>query len=79
MVDRLTGQDVELVDDDLDIVHRLIKSQVPSSSYNLYEPFLDLYSHEVMETPLTGRPEHKRSFQPSKVRDFLLVLKIITG
>uniref|UniRef100_A0A2P2I0S7 Ribosome biogenesis protein BOP1 homolog n=2 Tax=Hirondellea gigas TaxID=1518452 RepID=A0A2P2I0S7_9CRUS len=66
VVDRLTGQDVKLVDDDLDLIHRLVKGYVPSAQYDLYEPFLDLYSHEVMETPLSGRPEHKRSFLPSK-------------
>lgn len=66
VVDKLSGQDVQLTDGDLELVHRLIKAQVPSAQYNLYEPFLDLYSHEVMETPLSGRPEHKRSFLPSK-------------
>ncbi|KAF2368412.1 WD40 repeat [Trinorchestia longiramus] len=66
VVDRLTGQDVVLVDDDLELVQRLVKAQVPSAQYNLYEPFMDLYSHEVMETPLSGRPEHKRSFLPSR-------------
>ena len=75
VVDRLTGQDVQLVDGDLDLVHRLIKAQVPSAQYDLYQPFLDLYSHEVMETPLSGRPEHKRSFLPSKVT--LLIRSIL--
>lgn len=67
VLDKQTGQDVRLSDKDVDVVKRLMSNRVPDAEHNMYEPFPDLFSHEVMQMPLSGRPEHKRSFIPSKV------------
>jgi len=80
VTDALTGQDVELAPEDLALLHRLVQSKAPAADYNMYEPFLDLYSHEVEEMPRSGRPEHKRSFKPSvddrkKVSRFVHAIK----
>lgn len=64
--DKLTGQEVRLSDGDLDIVKRIMGRRVPDKNFEMYPKFLDLFSHEVMEMPLSGRPEHKRSFIPSR-------------
>ena len=32
----------------------------------MYEPWVDFFTHEVMKMPVFDRPEHKRSFLPSK-------------
>ncbi|CAL4106084.1 unnamed protein product, partial [Meganyctiphanes norvegica] len=66
VLDKQTGQDVRLSDADLDVVRRVLGHKVPDSKYDMYETWHDLYSHEVMDMPVTGRPEHKRSFVPSK-------------
>ena len=64
--DKLTGQEVRLSDEDLDIIKRVMGRRVPDKNFEVYPKFLDLFSHEVMEMPLSGRPEHKRSFIPSR-------------
>jgi len=65
IVDRLTGQDVQLVEGDLELVHRLVNNKIPSAQYDSFAPFLDLYSHEVEEMPRNNRPLAKKSFVPS--------------
>lgn len=65
--DRQTGQDVVLTDQDIDIIQRIQGGGFPDTSYNAYEPWVDLYSHEVSIHPVSNRPEHKRSFIPSLV------------
>ncbi|XP_045597666.1 ribosome biogenesis protein bop1-A [Procambarus clarkii] len=64
--DKQTGQDVRLSDADLDTVKRLMSQQVPDSSYDYYAPWVDFFTHEVMEMPLSGRIDSKKSFVPSK-------------
>ncbi|KAK7071982.1 Ribosome biogenesis protein 1 [Halocaridina rubra] len=64
--DKQTGQDIRLSDEDLEIAKRLMGRRVPQLGYNMYEKFEDIFSHEVQEMPLSGRPDHKRSFIPSK-------------
>ncbi|XP_076049207.1 ribosome biogenesis protein bop1 isoform X2 [Oratosquilla oratoria] len=64
--DKQTGQEVRLTDEDLDAVKRVVGSRIPDANYDMYEPWIDTFTHEVMEMPLSGRPEHKRSFIPSK-------------
>lgn len=65
--DKQTGQDVRLSDVDLNTVQRLLSQRVPDASYDYYAPWVDHFTHEVMEMPLSGRPESKKSFIPSKV------------
>ncbi|MCL4125888.1 UNVERIFIED_CONTAM: hypothetical protein GTU68_021387 [Idotea baltica] len=65
--DKQTGQNVRLSDAHLDFIHRVMGNKVPNSNYDMYAPFEDLYSHEVMRMPLSGRPKPKRAFIPSKI------------
>lgn len=62
---------MRLSDTDLDIVHRVMSHKVPDGSYDMYAPWIDHFTHEVMEMPLSGRPESKKSFIPSKVNVLL--------
>lgn len=66
VLDKQTGQDVRLSDADLDIVNRIMTHKVPDGSYDMYAPWVDHFTHEVMEMPLSGRHESKKSFIPSK-------------
>ena len=62
--DKFTGQDVVLTDNDLEIIRKLQLGKLTGSG-EAYEPFEDIFSHEVMDTPLSSRAPTKRSFLPS--------------
>ncbi len=63
--DRLTGQNVILTDNDVDLVERIKKGKYPDPSYDPYQPFIDFFTYEKMVHPVTNRPETKASFIPS--------------
>lgn len=65
--DKTTGQNVVLSDEDVDLIQRLQQGRYPSASYNPYEPFEDIFSHETMIHPVTSHPPQKRSFVPSRI------------
>jgi ribosome biogenesis protein ERB1 len=62
--DKSTGQDVVLSNADVDLIMKLQQGKLTGTS-DPYEPFEDIFSHEVMKTSLSTRPPHKRSFVPS--------------
>jgi len=64
--DKLHGSNVALTEEELDLIHRLAKGENPDSAYDPYAPTVPYFSSEVMVTPLTGRPEPKSRFLPSK-------------
>ncbi|XP_045500058.1 ribosome biogenesis protein BOP1 homolog [Colias croceus] len=64
--DPATGQDVILSKDDLKLIERIRKSNIPSETHDEYEPWVEWFSREVLATPLRAFPEHKRSFLPSR-------------
>lgn len=65
--DPQTGQDVVLSNEDVELIKNVMGSKIPDGSYNPYEPWVDWFTKDVMETPVTGAPEHKRSFVPSRI------------
>ncbi len=66
IVDPQTGQKVVLSDEDIEIIKRLSTGRrCALSNVNEYETST-FFTHEEMQMPLSGRPEHKRSFIPSK-------------
>uniref|UniRef100_A0A8D2JG83 Ribosome biogenesis protein BOP1 n=1 Tax=Sciurus vulgaris TaxID=55149 RepID=A0A8D2JG83_SCIVU len=65
--DRMTGQDLRLTDEQVDLLQRLQRGQFGDVSFNPYEPAVDFFSGDVMIHPVTNRPEDKRSFIPSLV------------
>ncbi|XP_013404052.1 ribosome biogenesis protein bop1-B [Lingula anatina] len=64
--DKMTGQDVILSKEDAEMIQRMEKGKFPDAAYDPYEPWVDFFTHEKMIHPVTNRPEHKRSFIPSK-------------
>ncbi|KAK6982827.1 ribosome biogenesis protein bop1 [Biomphalaria glabrata] len=66
VVNKMTGQKVVLSDADIETIQRIQASKHPAGSEGLYEPWVDFFSNEVMNMPVTGRPPDKRSFIPSK-------------
>ncbi|KAJ8334103.1 hypothetical protein SKAU_G00397420 [Synaphobranchus kaupii] len=65
--DKMTGTDIRLSDDQIDLVHRLQKGQFGAVNFNEYEPSVDFFSSETMIHPVTNRPQDKRSFIPSLI------------
>ncbi|XP_036372187.1 ribosome biogenesis protein bop1 [Megalops cyprinoides] len=65
--DKMTGTDIRLSDEQVDLVHRLQRGQFGDVNFNEYEPSLDFFSGEVMIHPVTNRPQDKRSFIPSLI------------
>ncbi|KAH9507709.1 Ribosome biogenesis protein 1 [Bulinus truncatus] len=63
---KLTGQKVLLSDADIKTIQRIQSATHPGGSEGLYAPWIDFFSNEVMNMPVTGRPPDKRSFIPSK-------------
>nr|XP_034980505.1 ribosome biogenesis protein BOP1 [Zootoca vivipara] len=65
--DKMTGVDVKLSDEQVDLVHRLQRGQFGDVNFNPYEPAIDFFSSQVMIHPVTNRPADKRSFIPSLI------------
>uniref|UniRef100_A0A672KHD9 Ribosome biogenesis protein bop1-like n=1 Tax=Sinocyclocheilus grahami TaxID=75366 RepID=A0A672KHD9_SINGR len=65
--DKMTGADIRLSDEQVDLVHRLQQGKFGDVNFNEYEPAIDFFSNEVMIHPVTNRPQDKRSFIPSLI------------
>lgn len=63
--DKKSGQDVRLTDEELDIIQRLQRAEIPED-YNQYEPATDWFTGRQSVMPMTARPEPKSRFVPSK-------------
>ncbi|XP_052818042.1 ribosome biogenesis protein bop1-like [Mya arenaria] len=66
-LESLTGQNIVLSKDDVELIQILQrKKHQKLANEELYDPWVDWFSSEVMIHPLSNQPEHKRSFIPSK-------------
>ncbi|XP_015679427.1 ribosome biogenesis protein BOP1 [Protobothrops mucrosquamatus] len=63
--DKMTGADVKLTDEQVELVNRLQSAQFGDVNFNPYEPSVDFFSSQVRIHPVTNRPADKRSFIPS--------------
>lgn len=66
ITDKDTGLDVELTSEELDIIKRIRRAELPDSEFNAYEEYVDSFSRITMQMPLSSAPEPKRRFIPSK-------------
>lgn len=64
--DGVTHKDIELNDEEIDILERLHSSKAQLPSEDSDELFVDNFTSETMQMPLTAAPEPKRRFIPSK-------------
>ncbi|KAI8997846.1 NUC169 domain-containing protein [Pilobolus umbonatus] len=60
------GKDFVLSDKELDIIQRLQRGIIPDSTYDPYEPTVEWFTSKTEVMPLSGRPEPKSRFVPSK-------------
>ncbi len=65
VIDRQTGSKIVLSDEDIEVIKRLTSGKYARSDVEEFDTST-FFSHEEMKMPLSGRPEHKRSFIPSK-------------
>ncbi|KAM3842090.1 ribosome biogenesis protein BOP1 isoform 2-T4 [Vipera latastei] len=65
--DKMTGADVKLTDEQVELVNRLQSGQFGDVNFNPYEPSVDFFSSQLRIHPVTNRPADKRSFIPSLV------------
>ncbi|EEB07726.1 WD repeat/BOP1NT protein [Schizosaccharomyces japonicus yFS275] len=66
IVDTATGQPVNLTDDEMKLLKRLAKTEIPEEGFNVYEDAVDFFTHNVQQTPVSSAPEPKSRFAPSK-------------
>ena len=64
--DEQRGMDVKLTDEELDMIRRMERAEVPLGDYDMYEPATDWFTQHERTMPLTARPEPKSRFVPSK-------------
>lgn len=66
--DKLLQQQVQLSDKELDIIRRLERLENPDAGFDPYQETIEWFTGEGREmvTPLSGAPEPKSRFVPSK-------------
>ncbi|GAA5994389.1 hypothetical protein JCM11641_004623 [Rhodosporidiobolus odoratus] len=64
--DKLHHKERELTEEELELVRRLTGGENPDEGYDPYAPTIPYFTSQVLDTPLTGRPEPKSRFLPSK-------------
>lgn len=62
--DRQTGGKIVLTDEDIEVIKRLVRGKYASGDVEEFET-APVFTQDEMKMPLSGRPEHKRSFVPS--------------
>ncbi|CAD6889373.1 unnamed protein product [Tilletia laevis] len=76
--DKSTGEEVQLSHAELDIIKRLEMGGIPDANYDPYEDQIEWFTGKGMEEvmPMSGRPEPKRRFVPSK-HEHKRIMKIV--
>lgn len=76
IIDKDTGEDIRLTSEELEIVRKIQKMEIPDDDFNPYEMYVDYFSRKQEKTPLSSAPEPKRRFIPSK-SEKKMVMKIV--
>ncbi|XP_046381046.2 ribosome biogenesis protein bop1-B-like [Haliotis rufescens] len=66
VTNKLTGQNVVLSKEDLDLINNIQRSRNPMGSETMFQPWIEYFTNETMIHPVTAHPAQKRSFIPSK-------------
>jgi len=64
--DKSAQADKPLTTEELDIIKRLYAGEVPDAAYDPYEPTTEWFTSKQEVMPLSGAPEPKRRWIPSK-------------
>ncbi|KAI5777494.1 NUC169 domain-containing protein [Geopyxis carbonaria] len=76
MLDRNTGGDLKLTREELEILKKISRDEVPVEGYDQYAPTIEYFTSKTEIMPLSAAPEPKRRFVPSK-HEMKRVMKIV--
>ena len=76
LTDPATGKPLQLTDEELDVLKRITRNEVPEEGYDPYPDYVDWFSGKTEIMPLSAAPEPKRRFIPSK-HEAKRVMKIV--
>jgi len=76
LTDPATGKPLELSAEELDVLKRLTRNELPEDGYDPYPDMVEYFSGKLEQMPLSAAPEPKRRFIPSK-HEAKRVMKIV--
>lgn len=76
LTDPATGEPLKLSDEELNVLKRLTRNELPEEGYDPYPDMIEYFSGRVEPMPLSAAPEPKRRFIPSK-HEAKRVMKIV--
>jgi len=76
LTDPATGKPLELSAEELDVLKRLTRNELPEDGYDPYPDMVEYFSGKLEIMPLSAAPEPKRRFIPSK-HEAKRVMKIV--
>ncbi|KAI5290312.1 Ribosome biogenesis protein erb1 [Ascosphaera aggregata] len=76
LTDPSTGKPLELSQEELELLAKVQRNEIPDEGYNPYEPTVEWFTSKEEIMPLSAAPEPKRRFVPSK-HEAKRVMKIV--
>ncbi|KAF2276221.1 eukaryotic ribosome biogenesis protein-like protein 1 [Westerdykella ornata] len=76
LTDPDTGKPLELAEEELDVLKKLTRNEIPEEGYDPYPEMVHYFSGKLEVMPLSSAPEPKRRFVPSK-HEAKRVMKIV--
>jgi ribosome biogenesis protein ERB1 len=76
LTDPATGKPLELSEEELDVLKKLTRNEIPEDGYDPYPEMVHYFSGKLEVMPLSAAPEPKRRFVPSK-HEAKRVMKIV--
>lgn len=76
LTDPATGKPLELSEEELDVLKKLTRNEIPEEGYDPYPEMVHYFSGKLEVMPLSAAPEPKRRFVPSK-HEAKRVMKIV--
>ena len=76
LTDPQTGKPLQLSQEELQLLRKVQKNEIPSDGYDPYEPTVEWFTSKTEQMPLSAAPEPKRRFVPSK-HEAKRVMKIV--
>jgi ribosome biogenesis protein ERB1 len=76
LTDPATGKPLELTEEELDVLKKITRNEIPEDGYDPYPDMVEYFSGKLEIMPLSAAPEPKRRFVPSK-HEAKRVMKIV--
>jgi len=76
LTDPATGKPLELNQEELEVLKKITRNEIPEDGYDPYQDYVDYFSGKTEITPLSAAPEPKRRFVPSK-NEAKRIMKIV--